>query len=348
VAERLTVNAPDGSYPIFIAPGASDPLDRAAYGLDGAAAIVTNETLAALYADLLARALPGAAVIAVPDGEAYKTLDTMARIYDGLVAAGLDRRGTVLAFGGGVVGDMAGFAAATYLRGVRLVQMPTSLLAMVDSSVGGKVGVDLPQGKNLVGAFKQPAAVLIDPLLLATLPARERRCGMAEIIKHGLIADAGLLEWIARDATPENDAALIGRAVRVKIAVVQRDPYEQGERAHLNLGHTFGHAIETVSGYAIAHGEAVAIGLVAAAHLSEAVGLARAGLVEQVRGAVRAVGLPESMGGLDPEAVYAAMGTDKKKQAGRLRFVLLRAPEQPVVRDDIDKGAVLDALKAVR
>jgi 3-dehydroquinate synthase len=347
VAERIDVTSPDGVYPIVIAAGLCDPLDRAAHGLDGAVAVVTNTTLAALYADLLARALPDAALIAVPDGEAHKTLATMTLIYEGLVAAGLDRRGTVLAFGGGVVGDMAGFAAASYMRGVRLVQMPTSLLAMVDSSVGGKVGVDLPQGKNLVGAFKQPVRVLIDPALLATLPARERRCGMAEIIKHGLIADAGLLDWITRAPTPENDAALIARAVRVKIEIVQRDPYEQGERAHLNLGHTFGHAIETVSGYSIAHGEAVAVGLVAAAHLSEAVGLAEAGLVDRVRGWVRSAGLPESMGGLDPEAVYAAMGTDKKKQAGRLRFVLLRDIGQPVLHDSADAGAVLAALKAV-
>ncbi|MDZ4768658.1 MAG: 3-dehydroquinate synthase [Chloroflexota bacterium] len=348
MAERLSVSAPDGAYPIMIAPGALAAIGAPDYAVGGApAAIITNDSIAALYADRLRSLLPDATLIAIPDGEAYKTLATVALLYDRLIAAKLDRAATVIAFGGGVVGDIAGFAAATYLRGVRFVQVPTSLLAMVDSSVGGKVGVDLPQGKNLVGAFKQPAAVIIDPDLLATLPDRERRCGMAEIIKHGLIGDPGLLDWIGRAPTPENDAALVRRAVQVKIEVVQRDPYEQGERAHLNLGHTFGHAIEIISGFAFAHGEAVAIGLVAAAQLSTAIGVADASLVDRVKAWVESVGLPVSMGALDADAVYAAMGTDKKKSAGRLRFVVLRDLGRPEVVEGVDAALVIDVLKGI-
>jgi 3-dehydroquinate synthase len=348
VAERLSVISPDGAYPIVIAPGALDSITSDEWGLSaGRTAIITNETLAALYGDRLHALLPDAAILSVPDGEQYKTLATIASLYDGLIAAGVDRTGTVVAFGGGVVGDMAGFAAATYMRGVRFIQIPTSLLAMVDSSVGGKVGVDLPQGKNLVGSFKQPAAVIIDPALLTTLPVRERRCGMAEIIKHGLIADPHLLTLINQSAHSEQDAELVRRAVQVKIDIVQQDPYEHGVRAHLNLGHTFGHAIEIASGFAFAHGEAVGIGLVAAAHLSETLGYAEPGLSDRVRGLVESVGLPVSMGALDPEVVYAAMGTDKKKVGTLLRFVVLRAIGGPTLAAGVDRALVLDAMKAI-
>lgn len=349
MAERLPVTTPDGTYDIVIQPGLFDSLDAAAFGLDGLqgrVSVITNTTIAGLYGDLFKKVLPDARMISVPDGEAYKTLATVEQMYSGMVDGGLDRRSTVLAFGGGVIGDMAGFAAATYMRGVRFVQAPTSLLAMVDSSVGGKVGVDLPQGKNLVGAFKQPAVVLIDTDLLKTLPPRERRCGIAEIIKHGLLADAGLLDLIHRAAS--HDAELVRRAVQVKIDVIQADPYEHGIRAHLNLGHTFGHAIEHVSGYAFAHGEAVGVGLVAAAMLAARIGLADSTLVETVRDLVASVGLPTRMGALDPEAVYAVMGTDKKRQAGRLRFVLLRQIESPQIVDNIEKADVIAVLKDLR
>ncbi|HEX2907039.1 MAG TPA: 3-dehydroquinate synthase, partial [Phototrophicaceae bacterium] len=290
----------------------------------------------------------------------YKTLATVAKLYTDLVAVGLDRSGTILALGGGVVGDTAGFAAATYLRGVCFVQMPTSLLSMVDSSVGGKTGVDLPQGKNLVGAFKQPEQVLIDPEVLQTLPEREWRCGMGEVIKHGLLADEGLLELIESEhilgsPTPmpsiwqgERAAELVARAVQVKVDVVQQDPFEQNIRAHLNLGHTFGHAIEQVTNYAWSHGEGVGFGLLAAARLSRMMGLCEELLDERVKTILMKVGLPTRLQGLDPEAIYAAMGTDKKRQAGKLRFVLLRAVGQPVIMDDVPKVAVLDVLQSLQ
>ncbi len=278
----------------------------------------------------------------VPDGEAYKNLDTMKQLYSEFIASGLDRGSTVMALGGGVVGDMAGFAAATYMRGVKFVQIPTSLLAMVDLSVGGKVGVDLLEGKNLVGAFKQPDAVLIDPDVLKTLPEKEWRCGMAEVIKHGFLADPGLLEMIDPSAEAE---AVVGRAVQVKVDVVQRDPYEQNERAHLNLGHTFGHAIEQVSGYLWAHGEGVGIGLVAAARLSKALGLwDDGGQTEEI---VQGIGLPVRLGGLEPEAIYAAMATDKKWQGGHSRFILLKGLAQPTIVRDVPRATVIDVLRSL-
>ncbi len=281
----------------------------------------------------------------MPDGEQYKTLDTVAQFYADFVTAGLDRGSTVVALGGGVVGDTAGFAAATYMRGVRLVQIPTSLLAMVDSSVGGKVGVDLAQGKNLVGAFKQPDAVLIDPDVLGTLPEREWRCGAAEIIKHGLIADPGLLDML----DPAGDqSATIARAVQVKVNVVEQDPYEQNIRAHLNLGHTFGHAIEQVSGYRWLHGEAVGVGLVAAARLSAALGMLDSEFAEQVEAVVRRFGLPTRLGALDPELLYAAMATDKKWQGGHSRFVLLEGFGKPCIVKDVEPARVIEVLEALR
>ncbi|MBC6935063.1 MAG: 3-dehydroquinate synthase [Chloroflexi bacterium] len=351
---RIRVNAPGGGYDILIEPGllrrfpavGEPPVFPHA---DAKIVIVTNITLGPLYGEALAKAHPDAALVALPDGEQYKTLASAARLYTDFVAAGLDRHGTVVALGGGVVGDVAGFAAATYLRGVRLVQMPTSLLAMVDSSVGGKVGVDLPQGKNLVGAFKQPDSVLIDPEVLKTLPDREWRCGLAEAIKHGLLADEGLLELIEAGRAAVQDAAeLVQRAVQVKVDVVQADPFEQGVRAHLNLGHTFAHAVEQVSGYAWPHGEAVGVGLLAAAWLSCRMGLCSAALPERVERILAGVGLPTHLGELEPEAIYGAMGTDKKRQSGRLRFVLLRGIGQPVIVDDAPKETVLDVLRALQ
>jgi 3-dehydroquinate synthetase len=235
--------------------------------------------------------------------------------------------------------------------------VPTSLLAMVDSSVGGKVGVDLPQGKNLVGAFKQPATVMIDPSLLRTLPLREWRCGMAEVVKHGLLADEILLQQIEavgawNDAVPHLDddrmADLIERAVRVKVDVVQRDPFEKGERAHLNLGHTFAHAIEHVTHYAVPHGEAVAIGLVAATRLSAARGLCDETLPERVEHLLASIGLPRSMGNLDVEALYTAMATDKKWHGGRSRFVLLRGVGHPLVVEDVPKAQILTILSGLQ
>ncbi len=340
MAQHIPVTTPTNEYSITIERGG-----LAKFRLDERCAVVTNTTLAPLYGEALAKRLPDAALVVMPDGEAYKTLDTVAQLYADFVAAGLDRGSTVIALGGGVVGDTAGFAAATYMRGIRLVQIPTSLLAMVDSSVGGKVGVDLPQGKNLVGAFKQPDAVLIDPDVLQTLPEREWRCGAAEAIKHALIADPGLLDLI----DPAGDqAAMVARAVQVKVEVVQQDPYEQNIRAYLNLGHTFAHAVEQVSGYQWLHGEAVGVGLVAAARLSKALGLLDNASAEQTEAIVGRYGLPTRLGSLDPEALYEAMFTDKKWQRGKSRFVLLEGFGRPTIVKDVPPERVIAVLQALQ
>lgn len=351
MAERIRINIPGGDYDIVIEKGL---LSQAGLRLfsgrttDDArrAVIVTNPTVQALYGQALSAALSSAGWATMPDGEQYKTLDTVAQLYADFARLGLDRSGMVIALGGGVVGDTAGFAAATYMRGVGFVQMPTTLLAMVDSSVGGKVGVDLPQGKNLVGAFKQPEVVLIDPAVLDTLPDSEWRCGMAEVIKHGLLADEQLLDRKLHDR--KQAAELIRRAVQVKVDVVQRDPFEKGERAHLNLGHTFAHAVEQVSGYRWPHGEAVAFGLVAASHLSHRLGLCDSALPEEVEDLIVATGLPSRLGNLDAEAIYAAMATDKKWQGGRSRFVLLRGVGQPVIMEGVPKSTVVKLLEALK
>lgn len=340
MAERISVTAPGGGYDIHIAAGLFDRING--YIPPGKKVIATNTTLAPVYGQRLASSISDSVVVTIPDGEQFKTLQSVALLYAGFVDAGLDRKGTVLALGGGVVGDTAGFAAATFMRGINLVQLPTSLLAMVDSSVGGKVGVDLPQGKNLVGAFKQPDVVLIDPAVLLTLPEREWQCGMAEVIKHGFLADEGLLDSSLWDK--ERAEELVRRAVQVKVDVVQHDPYEQNIRAHLNLGHTFAHAIERVSNYSWLHGEAVGVGLVAAGRLSYALGLIGSGLAETIEDTVNHVGLPTRLGNLDPHALYAAMGTDKKWLSGHSRFVLLKGMCQPAIVEDVPKDMVISIL----
>jgi 3-dehydroquinate synthase len=355
--QTLTVRHPAGQYDIVIGRGV---LDGPAAGLDGRpVAVVTDEHVGPRYA---ARIHPAQVVITLPAGEAYKTLDTVRDIYDQLLAAGIDRRGTVVGLGGGVVGDMAGFAAASYLRGIGFLQAPTTLLAMVDSSIGGKTGVDLPQGKNLVGAFKQPERVVADIATLATLPAVEFAAGLAEIAKHGLIADPVLWqrlmieEWTHAPAAYGADRllghslqTLVTRAIAVKQAVVEEDPYESGRRALLNLGHTFGHAIEQVSGYEVRHGFAVAMGLVAAAHLSAALGHCSPSLPKMIEMVLARLGLPTHIPHeLDPAALYAAMGSDKKKQAGRLRFILLRDIGDAFISSDVPEAAVLETLSALR
>lgn len=354
----LRVETPDGEYPIHFDVGLLNGLGATAgeYGLNGRCAIITNTTLAPIYGERLRSTLSNAIMFVMPEGERYKTLDTVRDLYQQLIASETDRKTTVIALGGGVVGDTAGFVAATYLRGVSFVQIPTSLLAMVDSSVGGKVGVDMPEGKNLIGAFKWPACILVDPNVLKTLPPREVRCGLAEMIKHGLIADSGLLDAMMslydHGLSDEQLALALGdlvpRAVQVKIDIVEQDPFEENVRAYLNLGHTFAHAVEQVSGYQWPHGEAVGVGLVAAARLSHRLGLCDAALAERVEVIVSRVGLPTRIGDLDPELLYAAMGTDKKWRGGKNRFVLLREMEAPEIVEGVDVGEVINVLKGMQ
>jgi shikimate kinase / 3-dehydroquinate synthase len=313
-------------------------------------AIITNPTVAAHHLGRLQAALAGAGfepvVCTVPDGEAHKTLASVAMLYDALAAAQLSRDEPVIALGGGVIGDMAGFVAATWLRGVPFVQIPTSLLSMVDASVGGKVAVDLPRGKNLVGAFKQPALVLIDPALLDTLPLAEYRSGMAEVLKTAIIGDPALFDALAGD-TPPSRVAMIADTVRVKAEIVARDPYEHGDRAWLNLGHTFGHALELVSSFTLRHGEGVALGTIAAAELSAALGLCDPALPGQIRAAVRRLGLPVCYA-FDAEEALAAMGTDKKRRGRTLRFILPRRIGEVSIEEAVSPELVVAALKTIR
>jgi 3-dehydroquinate synthase len=340
-------------YDVLIADGILAQAGQriAAAGLrPGRCALITNPTVGARHASALSRSLADAGfaplVFEIPDGEAYKTLDTAAGVFNRLAEAKLARNEPVIALGGGVVGDLAGFVAATWLRGVPFVQIPTSLLAMVDASVGGKVAVDLPAGKNLVGAFKQPAAVLIDPALLSALPAGEFRSGLAEIVKAGIIGDPALFEQLATTG-PASLTAMIADAVRVKARVVERDPFELGDRAWLNLGHTFGHALELLSGYTLRHGEAVALGMVAAGELSASLGHCDTALPARIRAAVERLGLP-TRHTFDPAAALAAMGTDKKRRGRSLRFVLIRDIGEVFVADNTSEACVLTALESIR
>ncbi len=353
------------AYDVLIAPGLLAQAGRRIVEVGiapGRCAVITNPTVAAHHAPTLIASLTAAGfdpvVCEMPDGEAHKTLATAAGLYERLAAAKLARNEPVIALGGGVVGDLAGFVAATWLRGVPFVQIPTSLLAMVDASVGGKVAVDLPQGKNLVGAFKQPAVVLIDPSLLATLPAAEFRAGMAEVLKAGIIGDVGLFDKLTRIAgadlfrAPEQGegsslTAIIADAVRVKARIVARDPFEQGERAWLNLGHTFGHALELLSGYTLRHGEAVGLGMIAAAGLSAALGFGAATLPAQIEAAVQHLGLPIRHA-FDPHAALAAMGTDKKRRGRSLRFIVIRRVGEVTVAEGVPENAVMEALERIR
>lgn len=344
VTIALPVDAPGGGYDILLGEGllARLPALLDERGLATRTAVITNETLAPLYGQAVAGALSDTFLVSVPDGEQYKSLDTLGDMYEALVAGGLGRDGLVVALGGGVIGDMAGFAAASYMRGVKLVQVPTSLLAMVDSSVGGKVGVDLPAGKNLVGAFKQPDLVVIDPDVLDTLPPEELRAGLAEVVKAGVIADPGLLDLLQGDW---ERVEIIRRALRVKIDVVEADPFEAGVRAHLNLGHTFAHAFEVCSDYSWRHGEAVAVGCVAAALLAARLGMTDEALAGRMRDILTHIGLPVAYDGAPAEALWEAMGRDKKVKGGQRQFVLPRRAGQVEVVADVPREDVLAVIE---
>lgn len=358
----LTVSTSTASYPVIVAAGAlaTLPQQLAELGLHGTLWLVCDTSIAQRYGAPLAERLRNAGYRVhehgVPSGEPSKSQSQLWQLYDWMIGGEVERRDTVLALGGGVVGDLAGFAAATVLRGLAVVQLPTTLLAMVDSAVGGKTGINHALGKNLIGAFHQPRLVLADTTTLTTMPPRELRAGWAEVIKHGVIRDAGLfaeLEALAAEqgwsaanfaAWPADNSKLserlnelIRRAVAVKVAVVNLDEREQGERITLNYGHTIGHAVEALVGYGtLLHGEAVAIGMHLAAQLAVAVGVCDPLLVERQRALLAAYGLGVALPpGLQPEAILRTVARDKKVQARRVRWVLPTGLGSTVIRDDL-------------
>jgi 3-dehydroquinate synthase len=330
----VRVTTPGGDYPIHIENGRLERLSEAIPADATAVALVSNPTVLAQYGERVRSALQrsGKLVteIVLPDGESYKTWESLNKIFDGLLQSGLDRKAVLVAFGGGVVGDMGGFAAACYMRGIRYVQVPTTLLSQVDSSVGGKTAINHPLGKNMIGAFYQPISVQIDPLVLGSLPAREISAGLAEVIKYGLIIDSEFFSWCEANAEalralePEAITHAIKRSCELKARVVSQDERESGMRAILNLGHTFGHAIEAGLGFGEwLHGEAVGCGMVQAAELSaDLLGFPRSD-VERVRSLVERIGCPTIAPDLGTDRWIELMGHDKKAEGGTLKFVLM-------------------------
>jgi 3-dehydroquinate synthase len=355
--DTLNVELGNRSYPILIDAGLigrPGVLERYVPARD--LAVVSNTSVAPLYLPALAAGLGSQRrllEVILPDGEAHKTLANVARVLDVLVANRFGRDCGIVALGGGVVGDLAGFTAACYQRGVSFVQVPTTLLAQVDAAVGGKTGVNHPGGKNLIGAFHQPEAVLCDTATLATLPPRELRAGLAEVIKYGLICDAEFFAWLEAHLPQllAGDPAALVHAVRrsceIKAGFVGRDEREQGERALLNLGHTFGHALESATGYREwLHGEAVAAGLVMAAEMSRACGLLEAADAARVRSLVERAGLPTRIPGVAPDAALEHMRIDKKVKGGRIRLVLLRGIGAACLAGDYPEDALQGTLQA--
>ncbi|MFN3662401.1 3-dehydroquinate synthase [Yoonia sp.] len=363
------VDLPGRAYDIHIGPGliAQAGAHLAALGGRRHVCIVTDENVAALHLAALQAALSAAgltsAALALPPGEATKSWAQLEHVTEWLLAQKVERRDLVIAFGGGVIGDLAGFAAAILRRGVRFVQIPTSLLAQVDSSVGGKTGINSPHGKNLVGAFHQPALVLADTDLLGTLPARDFLAGYGEVVKYGLLGDAAFFDWLEQSAPAmaagDMDARVraVTRSCEMKADIVRRDETEQGDRALLNLGHTFCHALESATGYSdrLLHGEGVAIGCALAFELSARLGLCSQEDPSRVRAHLRAMGMKVDIRDIQgdlpgAEALLDLMGQDKKVQNGKLRFILVRGIGEAFITSDVSGEAVLgllqDALRA--
>jgi len=338
-------------YPIWIGAGVLGDAARLRSAIRGRhALVVSNTVVAPLYLQRVRAGLDELthATLILPDGEVHKNLDCTARIFAALAELRASRDATIIALGGGVVGDISGFAAACWMRGIAFVQMPTTLLAMVDSSVGGKTAVDLPQGKNLVGAFHQPSAVVIDTDTLSTLPDRELRSGLAEVIKYGALGDSEFFAWLERnvDALLRRDAAALAHAIeiscRTKAGIVARDETEHGERALLNFGHTFGHALETATGYgALVHGEAIAIGMLLAARLSARLGRAGVADAQRLAALLQRFGLPTTLpAGADPQRLVDLMRLDKKNVSGRIRLILWRGIGHAEIAADVDEAAI--------
>lgn len=355
---ELKVDLGDRSYPIFIGENLlADTSILRRYIKGSQAIVVTNETVAPLYLDALVEHLDDItlSVVRLPDGEQYKTLTTLNSIFDQLIADGHNRTTTLIALGGGVVGDMTGFAASCYQRGVAFIQVPTTLLSQVDSSVGGKTAVNHPSGKNMIGAFYQPQCVLADTTVLNTLSAREYSAGLAEVVKYGLLADSDFFTWLEDNAEgllARDSAALlyaIRRSCEIKAEIVAKDETEQGQRALLNLGHTFGHAIETCMNYqGVLHGEAVAIGMYMAADMSARLGNIAIDDVQRSARLLQALGLQVTPpGGLRLMAIKQAMQMDKKVLDRKLRLILMRSIGDAYVSADFDEEALKQTLSAV-
>jgi 3-dehydroquinate synthase len=357
VEERLQIKAGSEEYPLIIGTGLLARTGKILkeVGLGGKILVVTNPTVAALYLAVVEKALQDAgftvSTVLIPDGEAYKCQSELVRVYDAAVASRLERDSVVLALGGGVIGDLAGFAAATYLRGIRLVQVPTTLLAQVDSSIGGKVAVNHREGKNLIGAFYQPAVVISDLAVLATLDRREFKTGLAEIIKVGLIGDRELDHFLRRERAAvwrlQTTALveIIRRACSFKARIVNADVREEGCRALLNYGHTIGHALEAETGYTMyRHGEAVAIGMVGAAALSVDLGLAHSDLYRATLELIQAYDLPTAIPGLSAAKLVARMALDKKVKNSEVRFILTPAVGEALIKEGIPPERIYPVL----
>jgi 3-dehydroquinate synthase len=353
---RIDVATPSRAYPVSIGAGVLDGLGGTldAIGAPARRFVVSSPLVWRLHGPQLARAVSLAEPILIPDGERYKQLSTVSRVYDTLVRASADRASTIITFGGGVIGDMAGFAAASYLRGIALVHVPTTLLAQVDSAIGGKVGVNHPLGKNLIGAFYQPNAVIIDPLVLGTLPRREFRAGLYEVIKYGMTSSASLFGRVARDRKAifaretESLLPILSESCRIKAAVVTADEREAGPRRILNFGHTAGHALEAVTKFRrFRHGEAVGYGMLVAAELAVARGALADGDRRALAELIASLGPLPPIADLSSTAILEAMRHDKKVVAGTLHFVLPTAIGATAIVDDVKEAELRRALKKV-
>ncbi|TXI13071.1 MAG: 3-dehydroquinate synthase [Polynucleobacter sp.] len=359
--KTLELELGERSYPIHIGSRLIDQAELYKKHIKGSfTAVVTNETVAPLYADRVVKTLESLGqkvrLVVLPDGEVYKTWETLQKIFDALLESGADRKSTLVALGGGVIGDMTGFAAACYMRGIRFIQVPTTLLSQVDSSVGGKTGINHPLGKNMVGAFYQPQAVIADLDTLQTLPPKELAAGLAEVIKHGAIADANFFQWLEGNidslnaCDPKAMEHAVLRSCEIKSNVVAQDEKEGGVRATLNFGHTFGHAIEAGMGYGEwLHGEAVGCGMVMAADLSVRVGQLTTDEAERLKKLVAALKLPTVPPRLGLERYMDLMSVDKKAEGGEVRYILLNGIGRSTIKavDDQLVAQTLEATGAV-
>lgn len=354
--EKVTVSLRDRSYPIYIGADVLPAIGELCrpFGFSGRGVLITNSVVAPLYGRLVLSSLEAVGIaltlLEVPDGEEFKNLQVAGTLYERLLPLGLDRRSPIVALGGGVIGDLAGFVTATFMRGLPLIHAPTSLLAQVDSSIGGKVGVNLPQAKNMVGAFYQPQLVVSDVCLLRTLPPKEFHAGLAEVVKYGVIADKAFFEWLETHLPSvlerKEDAVIhmVETSCRIKAAVVERDERDEGVRAVLNFGHTVGHALEATTGYRqLTHGEAVAIGMVAAARISCQMGLCGEELPHRIQHVIERIGLPTALP-VPPENLTEAIGYDKKLRENLTYFVLTKDFGDVTVAPILDPVAALQKL----